>query len=213
MKIVFTGVLMVVCIVLATGCKKDEVGPATVNFSPLSAGSTWTYEFKENTNSPETFTLTALSKDTSANNKSYKVLSVSNGTKNQYLAKSEANYYRLATFPAVGIENVEELYLKENETVNGTWSFNTSFVYLGSTVTATLTYTIKEKNITRTVKGKGYNNVVHVRSDISIQGGLIGGGDFYYADGVGLIENQILIQPPFGQSYTASQLLVSHNIK
>jgi hypothetical protein len=81
-------------------------------------------------------------------------------------------------------------------------------------LTANLGYTLKSKGETRTVGGKQYNKVIYVRLDITIVGiGSIGGGDFYYAEGIGLIEGRILITAPGQQPITESQVLVSYTIK
>ncbi|MDQ6814118.1 MAG: hypothetical protein M3040_10290, partial [Bacteroidota bacterium] len=55
-------------------CKKDSATPAEINFSPLTAGSNWTYKYTEGTTT-STFTLTATNRDTVANTKTYRVLS------------------------------------------------------------------------------------------------------------------------------------------
>ncbi len=192
-------------------CKKDSATPAEINFSPLTAGSNWTYKYTEGTTT-STFTLTATNRDTVANTKTYKVLSSSDGTPN-YLAKVGNDYYRFAAFPSIGVNSFEELYLKDNKAVNDTWTGLASFRYSGTDITANLTYTLKGKGESRTVNGKTFNNVTHVRLDISIFGN-VGGGDFYYQEGVGLIEDSILVTPPLGgQSYNSKQEIISYQIK
>src|SRR5215210_9271027 len=85
---------------LFTRCKKDDAPPTTSNgnYSPLTVGSNWTYNFREGSSSPNTFTLTVTDKDTVVNQKTYKVLSSSDGSGNNYLAKIDSNYYRFASF-------------------------------------------------------------------------------------------------------------------
>ncbi len=104
-----------VLIFLLSGCGKDS--PVKIDYSPLTAGSTWTYE-----NTPGTpFTLTATNRDTVALGKTYKILTNSNGP-NNYRAKVGNEYYRFGAFATVGLNSVEELYLKDNVAVNATWS-------------------------------------------------------------------------------------------
>jgi hypothetical protein len=177
----------------------------------MTAGSTWTYE--NNPGAP--YTLTATNRDTVAAGKTYRVLSSSSGG-NTYRGKSGNDYYRFGAFSAVGLSGVEELYLKDNQPVNTTWSTsqNITVPNIPFPLTAVLAYTIKSKGETRTVSGKTYSNVVYVRLDISIGGiGSIGGGDFYYAEGVGLVESKIIITAPGQQPVNQTQVLTSYTIK
>jgi hypothetical protein len=206
--------LLPVCIVcsitiLFSYCKKDTAEPAAPNFSPLTPGTNWNYKYTEGTAS-STFKLTVTNRDTVANSKTYKVITSSDGTTN-YMSKVNNDYYRFASFPAIGVNNFEELYLKDNKAVNDTWTGMASFSYLGASVTANLTYTIKEIGVSRTVGGTAFNKVTHVRLDIALFGTNAGGGDFYYQDGVGLIEDAILVTPPIpgAASYSSKQEIVS----
>lgn len=201
-------------LLIMAGCGKDNSTPggtASVNFSPLTANSTWTY-----LNTPgSSFTLTATNRDTVANGKTYRVLSNSTGG-NNYLGKSGSNYYRFGTIAQLNISAAEELYLKDDQPVNATWLATQSFTVPGIPLplTANLNYSIKEKGISRTVASKAFSNVSHVRLDISITGlGSIGGGDFYYAEGVGLIENGIKINVPGQAAIDQTQVITAYTIK
>ncbi len=94
--------LMASFVFLFTQCKKEDSPPSntTANYSPLTVGSNWTYNYTEGTSSPETFMLTVTDKDTVINSKTYKVLSSSDNSGNNYLAKIDSNYYRYASFAA-----------------------------------------------------------------------------------------------------------------
>lgn len=208
-------ILATSAIILFSQCKKDDSSPQSAgpNYSPLTAGSSWTYRYTEGSN-VSTFKLTATNRDTVANGKTYKVLSSSDGT-NTYLGKVGTDYYRFASFPSIGVSSFEELYLKGDKALNETWTGSASFNYSGAAITANLTYTVKGKGESRTVNGKAFTNVTHVRLDIAIFGSTIGGGDFYYQDGVGLIDDAILVAPPIGggQPYSSKQEIVSYDIK
>ncbi len=53
-----------------------------------------------------------------------------------------------------------------------------------------------------------------VRLDLSIAGlGTIGGGDFYYAEGVGLIENALNVTVPGQAVINQTQVLTAYSIK
>ena len=195
--------------VLFTNCKKKAAAVA-VNFSPSTTGSTWTYS-----NTPGTpFTLTATSKDTLIVSRTYRVFANNNGP-NNYLAKIGNDYYRFGEVPLLGPNGLEELYLKDNLALNGIWSAQVPISVPGfPAVTATNTYTIKSTGGIRVVNGVTFNKVTYVRMDISLTLlGLVGGGDFYYADGVGLIQNSIIVNVPGQTPINQSQLLTSYSIK
>jgi len=191
-----------------TQCKKTSSSPG--DYSPLTAGSTWTYT----DNNGATYKLTATNKDTVAAGHTYRVLTNSSGP-NNYLGKNGNEYYRFGSLSTIGVNNVEELYLKDNEGVNGTWKISQSFNYPGIPIplTAELSYTIKSKGGTHTVNGKTFNNVIQVHLEIGITGfATVGNGDFYYAEGVGMIENAVTVTLS-GQNITSTTTLVSYEIK
>lgn len=205
--------LVVSTLFLFTKCKKGDAAPitATVNYSPLTAGSSWTYNYTENTSPAVSYTYTVTGKDTTINDKKYNVLSTSDGSENRYMAKIDSNYYRYASISDIG--NFEELYLKDNREVNSTWPGSATINYPGfPAITANLTYTVKEKGISYAVNGKTYSDVIHIRLDASALANNIGGGDFYYAKDIGLIENKILLNY-LGQSFTSNQQLTAYLIK
>jgi hypothetical protein len=196
-------------------CKKDEdTAPAAKSFTPLTAGTNWTYQYTEGATTLQTFKLTVTSKDTVANGRTYKVLTTSNGGANNYLAQSNSEYYRLTSIPQVGLMNVEELYLKDNENVNGTWTKNVNATVSGTNITAAFLYTIKGKGESRPVGSQTYQNVTHVHLDISAPFvGNVGSGDFYYAEGIGMVESNIVISNIIVGNYSSSQKLLSYEIK
>jgi hypothetical protein len=211
-KIFYSFCLIISTTVFLTQCKKSDSTPiAASNYSPLTTGTNWTYKYTEGSAS-NTFKLTVTNRDTIANGRAYKVLSGSDGSAS-YLAKVGNDYYRFASFPTIGINSFEELYLKDNKALNETWTGTASAVYLGQNITGNLAYAVKGKGESRTVNGKAFNNVTHVRLDISVFGSGIGGGDFYYQEGVGLIEDNILVTPPLGQPFSSKEEIISYEIK
>lgn len=196
---------------LFTNCSKDhEPTPTSENFSPLTVNSTWTYK-----NTPgSTFTLTATNRDTVALGLSFRVLTNSAGA-NNYLAKSGNNYYRFGAIPELSLNGVKVLYLKDNVAVNGTWDTTITVAVTGfGTVPVTLKYTIKEKSTTRVVGTKTFTNVTFVRLDLSVPFPVtLGGGDFYYAEGIGLIQSEVNVTVPGQAPYVQSQILTDYSIK
>lgn len=195
----------------ATGCKKKKDDVAPTDYSPLTAGSTWTYQ----TTAGPNYTLTATNRDTVAMGRTYRVLTNSAGP-NNYRAKSGADYYRFGVVPGFGANGFEELYLKDGQALNAIWQATQTINVPGVPVpvTATLKYTLKEQGISRTVAGKAFANVQHVRLDVSVAlVGSVGGGDFYYAKGVGLIESSLLLNAQGQQVANVSETLVAYTIK
>lgn len=198
--------------VFLTGCSKQTAPINTSeDFSPLTANSTWTYK----NNSGSIFTITATNRDTVAKGKSYRVL-LNSGGQNLYQSKAGNEYFRFGKFAEIGIDAIEELYLKDNQPVNATWLISQVFNAPGIPIplTSNLNYTIKEKGINKTVGSKSFSNVIHVRLDLSISGfGSIGGGDFYYANGIGLIENAINVSVPGQAAFSQTQQIIDYSIK
>lgn len=194
-----------------SACKKDKDEEPPADFNPVTAGSTWTYL----TELGQSYTITATDRDTMAMGRSYRVYSSSNGI-NQYRTKSGSDYYRFGFLPGIPGDGFEELYLKENQELNGLWQATQTILVPGVPIplVATLKYTIKEKGVTRTVAGKEFKNVIHVRMDVSVLTiGSVGGGDFYYAAGVGLIESAVTIVAQGQTIANTSEVLTAYSIK
>lgn len=207
MKKTLTALLL---LALFTACDKDESSPTT-NYSPMTAGSTWTYQ----NNSGANYTLTATNRDTSLLGNTFKVFTSTNGI-NQYRRKSGNDYFRSASLPGISNNVFEELYLKDGAEVNATWQGSQTINAPGIPIplTATLTYTVKEKGVSRTVGNRTFNNVIHIRLDISVaNAGNVGGGDFYYAEGIGMIENAVLVTFGGQQVANTSEILTTYSIQ
>ena|SRR5687767_9946202 len=198
-------ILALCCVLLFVQCKKSA-SSAPPDYLPLTVGTNWTY-----VSNGTTLKLTVTNKDTVALTRTYKVLSNSNGA-NQYQAKSGNEYYRFATFQGFLPNGVEELYLKADQGVNATWQFNVAVQFGGVTIPVTAKYTITEKGISKTVQGKSYTDVVHVRQDLTSPLGNNGGGDFYYAKGVGMISSTIALSAP-GSTTNNTTELTAYEIK
>lgn len=201
--------LTVTVAILFTQCKKDDSSPDPTptpvkDYMPVTAGSTFTYQNTAGTN-VTTYTLTVSGKDTVLNAKTYKIFT-STDSVNRYRAKVSSDYFQLASIPMISIANFENLYLKENAAINDTWADNVQVpnpTNPAQTFTATLTNKMMEKGISYTVNGKLYENTIHVKLSLSIKVPItgvpfpitvdLGGGDMYYALGVGMIKNSLNI--------------------
>lgn len=196
-KLLFGGLFLSL---MAISCSKDgdneDTTPAE-NYLHTTPGSTWNYRTVDNANpgTPEDYTRTSTNKDTTINGKSYHVYTNSSTGESEYNGKVGNDYFIFQALPdELGGTNVENLYLKANAAVNGSWNQAYPIDVMGFSITATLTNRITEKGISRTVNGVVYNNVIHVKTDIAIGGLPPGTVTFttdihqYYAPGVGLIE-------------------------
>lgn len=198
-------------------CKKSsDNNTAVTPFTALTSGSNWTYK---NTNGAtvSNYKLTATGSDTTINGKPYKILSNNNGP-NNYQYTNAGLYYRYGALAGLTVAGgLEELYLKD-EAVNSTWSAVVPVNFGGTALNVNTVYTIKEKEISRTVGTLSFTGVTRVRLDLSatvpLLGTLnIGGGDFYYARGVGMIQFNIAVTPPGQPSINQSTDLIAYEIK
>jgi hypothetical protein len=201
--------------ILGTGCKKKTT-TATTNYLPLKAGNKWTYR---NTPPGTNNTLTVTDKDTTINGRLYMVLSNSAGP-NNYWAKSGNDYYRYAlTSQIPGQSGLEELYLKGEVAINTTWNATQPINVTGiGMVNIKQNYKITELGVAKTVQGKVYNDCAHVRLDLVAAIPLlgeqsIGGGDFYYANGIGLVTYTLNVTVPGQAAINQQSDLISYEFK
>ncbi|MEP6927497.1 MAG: hypothetical protein ABI834_07665 [Ginsengibacter sp.] len=213
-------------ILFIISCKKSENTTISKQdkYLTTSAGSTWNYH-ETNSSGPAPvntdYTLTSTSRDTSINNKSYHIFTNSTGS-TRYLSISGNDYYQFDSLPsALGTAALEILYLKDNISIGGTWSQNTSVTLPGVPfpVPITLSYNIAEKGISRSVNGNNYTGVIHVTTSISSSlipaASLTTNINSYYAEKYGLIESSNIIQLNylgFVQNVSVETKLVSANL-
>ncbi len=175
-KIRFCTIIMLS--VLVVSCKKNEgttPAPITVSYLDITNGNAWNYQQTNNpSTSPTVINYTAISSatDTTINTRLYHIFNRSTGGGKEYYYVNGNNYYEYLSLPLLGDFKFENLFLKSDAAVGDTWSqvippiTYTNFI----TVTANLVKndTIKEKGITKIVKGITYTDVVHVSSGLSI---------------------------------------------
>ena len=185
-------------------------GGNTSDYQPVTANSEWDYT---STTSGNTHTV-ALGTDTMINGlRYYEFNSTAGGaTERGYISKVNGVYRTYGNFDPVG-QVVELVYLKDSA-IGSNWT-NTISVNGFSNYHK---YTVSKRDIQHTVKGKTYNTVIEVNYDFSIDnplgGGIlsIGGGKYYYAKGVGLIEAYYGFDF-FGVSTSDTTRLVSYTIR
>jgi hypothetical protein len=205
MKKTFLGIFALITLVVS--CKKSDSTPDTTPVPPymsLTAGSTWDYQITNNLLSATTNnTVTSATKDTSIGTKSYHVFTNSNGTGNTYY-NITGNEHWTFTNLGVGVNGVENIYLKAGQAAGVSWSTNVTVpVGSGGTTTqATIINTIAEKGISRTVNSIVYTDVIRITTTATVAGlpagSLVTDIQSYYAPKVGLIEGKYKISLPLG---------------
>lgn len=218
MKRLLTVALLIAAI---SSCKKNtnSVTPNT-SYSPVTVGSTWTYlrNSSDGKFNDSVYIFTATSGDTTIGNKVYNVFNNSTGG-NIYYAITDSGYYRTGSLlSGLGIPQLasfQELYLVNKPTTASTWSTSLQITLLNNPLTITINYSIPSIGDTLTVLGNLYNNVIHVQlnSDQILEKTPVS-GDFYYAQGIGLISfNVTAIDPNTLNPITTTFNLKSSSIK
>lgn len=164
---------------------KDDPEPgasAELDYQPTTQGSTWSY----GGSSPYTVNATGKTKEVSG--KIFYEMETKEGdaTRLSYVHKANGVYT---------VEGMEEafagvalVFLKDNAPVGDTWTETVAM----DGIETKMTFSIEAKDITKTVEGKTYQNVIHVRMNTAVvwMGMEIDMGvpmDYFWAKGVGLI--------------------------
>jgi hypothetical protein len=186
-------------------------GTTSSDYQPVSANSEWDY-LSTMTGSSKTV---ALGTDTTINGRKYYEFNkiASGATERGYISKVNGIYRTFGNFAPIG-QVIELTYLKDSA-IGTNWT-NTITVNGFSNYHK---YTVSKRDIQHTVNGKTYNTVIEVNYDFLIDdllggGGQVnvGGGKYYYAKGVGLIEAYINTNF-FGVSSSDTSRLVNYVIR
>ena len=185
-----------------------------------ATGSTWNYEVTESEAGDEPYsyeyTLTSTNRDTTIGGKKYHVYEDS-FDEESYMFTNGKQYFQ------IGFEedmSVEVLFLKTDVAENATWTQNINSDFEGIPIPAKIVHKLTGKNITHTVKGKEYKNVMRVLSTIDVSYGGIAevhlSTENYYAPGIGQIQSDLELEGNLaGETIDASSqtLLVSSQMK
>ncbi len=151
-------------------CKKETSVPTVVaaNYMSLTANNSWNYEITDNILMDSVgYTLLSTNKDSSINGKVYHIFTKT-ASANQYYNITGNDYYTFQNLPAAsGANSIESIYLKDNVSVNGNWSQSYTIKTSGIPLTINLLNSIAEKNISLTVNGITYTDVIHVTTSLS----------------------------------------------
>ena len=198
-KTFFTFLAISVAII---SCKKETTTPVVVpdKYQTLTANSTWNYERTNKlTTVSKNYTLTSTNRDSTVNGRAYHVFTNSSGSANEYYYISGNDYYTFQNLPATLISNpIEDIYLKDNATLNTSWTQSYAITSSGVPLTITIVNTISGKALSKTVNGNVYTDVIHVTSALSASvlgiplpaGALISDVQSYYAKKYGMIQSK-----------------------
>ncbi len=213
--------LFSVCL-FTISCKKDKTDPvdpvADKPYTNINNGTNWTYDQKtvdpttgDTTTVIDTARVTGV--DTTiaagtADQRVYKIISHSAGV-NAYLNITGNDYYQFQELAALGTQ-IQALYLKDNVAVGGNWSQSETVNVTGFPIpiTITLSSSVIEKGTSRTINGITYNDVIAVKTDLTVPG-LTVTSDIrnYYARNIGLIQGNYLIDVPGVTSINTQTLI------
>ena len=180
-------------------CKdKSTPTPALDAYMSTSAGSKWTYDVITNPGMAGSTTVidtvTATSTDTVINisgARTYRIVKHTNGGTSDYYNISGNDYYRFQNLPGASTK-IENIYLKDNAAAGVAWSQTVTATIAGTPLPITVTNSIVSKNLTKTVNGITYTDVIDVKTDITSSalpaGSIVADIHNYYARKVGLIQ-------------------------
>jgi hypothetical protein len=172
-------------------CKKNndqltENKPRNDSYQPLTAGSAWTYKNTINVGSGlighDSYEASAETKK--IGDKTYIVLKAGNG-KETYFQQAGNKYSTLVNLAGNDLLPLE--YLDVSATAGTTWTNSVGLYQLKTTIV--------EKNLTKVILGKSYNDVIHTTVEYQEKDGANFKTqlfmDFYAAKGVGIIQTGV----------------------
>lgn len=185
-------------------CSKsdDTPEPEVVKYMSLTTGSKWTFDVTTNPGTPGattvTDTVTCTATDTTveagtANQRVYRIMKHSNGNTSDYYNNTGNDYYQFQMLPLDNLK-IQNLYLKDNAAVGASWGQTLPVNVPGfpTPIPITVTNTVTSKDLTKTVNGVEYKNVILITTTITSTslpaGTIVTDIRSYYAPKVGLIE-------------------------
>lgn len=187
-------------IVLSAGnCKKPSTpdpGTPASTYQPTTAGSEWNYTTTGTTASGPvntTYKLTATSKDSVSNGKTFRVFSNSSGA-NEYYVKVGNDYSRISSLASV-TSQVELLYLKDNLNAGASWSETKNVTINGNAVNVNVTYSVIGSKFDTSFNGNAFKQCIRIKVNPDIGLPFQENNIWYlFAKDVGMIANKIRLK-------------------
>lgn len=190
-------------IVLSAGnCKKastpDPVAPAST-YQPTTVGSEWNYTTTGTTASgpvSTSYKLTATSKDSVSNGKTFRVFTNSAGA-NEYYVKVGNDYSRISSLASL-TSAVELLYLKDNLSVGSTWNEVKNVIITGAPVAidVNMIYRVEKGKFDTSFNGTDFKECIRIKVSPTVTFPTIDENEITYlfAKNVGMIANKVRLR-------------------
>ncbi|WP_018478779.1 hypothetical protein [Pontibacter roseus] len=175
--------------IVSCGDKEDDPEPDatfSLDYLPTTKGNTWNYGGIR----PYSFTATGGTKDFDGQTYHELETKAGNETAKSYLHKDKGVYTTIGFVPNSG--SVKIVVLKEESAIGKPWEQTNTI----NGVQTKMSSTIEAKGITKTVEGKTYKDVIHVKmvttySFMGIDFDQKITSHYFFAKGVGLILSDI----------------------
>jgi hypothetical protein len=171
--------------------------PGPGDYFPTTTNSNWIYYLMDlSTGAVDSAQTISTGATTTISGQTYSVFQ--NDLFGSVYRKVNGVYYRYGPIDFAGAidstKKAETVFLKENDPVNSTWESPViDAVYSGTPVKFKRKFTISAKNVSITVKGTTFNNVITVKEDFMVDVSGLGFQQLEetvvsYAKGIGLIQ-------------------------
>ena len=214
----YLGLLLIATIF--AGCKKGSSNHTTPisgssTYFPVTSGSSWVYNDAITNGGTSINTISMTGKTVVINGKTYyAALSISptKGNDTTYYYAANHEYAIRGSNAAAGV-TIELQAGNDAQPAGYTWTTIPSDNGIIGSLPAQTVNTIVEKNVTKTVNGKIFTNVIHTRANLQYNAGTgfltVAVYDIYLALGIGLIEADSTI----GGALYESDTITSYTIK
>jgi len=197
--------ILTIVVLFFAACKKSSVQPKQIisstanSYFPITAGSSWTYKTNyAGPTAPDTLAHTiTMSADTSMiNGKIYHNILTDDSPPAIYGYLYEDNHtYALRQVKKTGDLALEYQFLIDTASAGYTWTTNTNETGNFAGGPSRVINSIVETNISKTVRGTTFKNVIHTHTQLQFASTPSTPfydaeyHDFYFAKGVGMIED------------------------
>jgi hypothetical protein len=169
--------------------KNDPTPAGSNNYLPLTPGSSWSYK-DDGGSATDNVTITMTGAAEIFYRKAYYTaqnVSDKSGSSTVYFYAHNHNYSTLGLY--IDANTLTELQMgDDNKAVGYSWTTVPTFDGFVGGMSVKTVNTMKEKNITKTVNGKTFTNVIHTQVDFQFNSESNVIYDIYLAKDVGIIQ-------------------------
>ncbi len=213
-------ILIIVSVAFAAGCKIDDPGTNLVGntyntYQPVTKGTVWKFNKNSAAAGTEAETQTMTGGKSVYDKKFYYTVRTQTTAGEDTLTRyaHDGDDYYVSTESKVGGFRVDYLYLKEDHIVGRVWTAKVTPDGLIQGTPARIQGVVVKKNITTTVSGKKFTEVIHTRLQFQYDQGTgyetVETIDYYIAKGIGIIQ----VEYSDGSTITSNKLVTDYDIK